>query len=247
MLAGLAEMTGDFARAVEIAGEILSVRGCVLPATREDVRLRAQVTGGRFVSGETTIVSQGRRIVRLSLDRPVRPLPDVIRALINADAIVVGPGSLYTSVLPTLLVDGIAPTISAARGVRILVANLMTEPGETDGFTLTDHVREIRRHVRFDLFDYVLINQATLDETLTVEYQRRGSHPVQCDQELVWETSAEMIRRHLAVQTDGGKIRHEPRDLARAIVDLARQGRPTDGGTRIGVRGALGDSWVAQN
>jgi uncharacterized cofD-like protein len=227
MLAGLVEMTGDFAKAVEVASEILTLRARVLPATREDVCLQAQFTGGRIVRGETAIVSQCRKIVRLSLERPVRPLPDVIRALINAHVIVIGPGSLYTSILPNLLVDGIASTIYAAKAVRILVANLMTEPGETDGFTLHDHLRVIRDHAGFDLFDYILVNQRPMDIALTREYERRGSLPVCCEEESFKQTNARLVRRDLAVEMHGGKIRHEPHDLAATILDLACQGRPS--------------------
>jgi uncharacterized cofD-like protein len=206
---------------------MLSLRARVLPATREDVSLRAEFTGGRVVRGETAIVSQGRRIVRLSLERPVRPLPDAIQALVNADVIVVGPGSLYTSILPNLLVDGVAATISGVKAVRILVANLMTEPGETDGFSLEDHLRVIRDHASFDLFDYVLLNERPLDQSLMSEYEISGSVPVRCDEQLRRVTRAQLARRSLAVEWDGAKFRHEPRDLAKAIFDLASLGRPS--------------------
>jgi len=227
MLAGLTDMTGDLAKAIELASEMLSLSARVLPATQEDVCLCAQFNGRRIVRGETAIVSQGRRIVRLSLERPVRPLPDAIRALVNADVIVIGPGSLYTSILPNLLVDGIASTISGLTAVRILVANLMTEPGETDGFGLQDHLRVIREHAGFDLFDYVLVNDRPLDRALTVDYAQRGSFPVGCDDQTLGETRARLVRRNLAVEWDGTKIRHEPRDLANAILDLAYKSRPS--------------------
>jgi uncharacterized cofD-like protein len=225
MLAGLTEMTGNLAKAIELASEILALRARVLPATQEHVCLQAQFTGRRIVRGQTAITCQRRRIVRLSLERPVRPLPEAIRALINADVIVIGPGSLYTSILPNLLVDGVASTISGVRAVRILVANLMTETGETDGFTLRDHLRVICEHAGFDLFDYVLINQRPLDRTVTSEYERRGSVPVRCDDQTLGETHAQLVRRNLAVEWHGGTIRHEPGDLASAILDLARTGR----------------------
>jgi uncharacterized cofD-like protein len=227
MLAGLTDMTGDLAKAIELASEMLSLSARVLPATQEDVCLCAQFNGRRIVRGETAIVSQGRRIVRLSLERPVRPLPDAIRALVNADVIVIGPGSLYTSILPNLLVDGIASTISGLTATRILVANLMTEPGETDGFSLRDHLRVIREHAGFDLFDYVLVNDRPLDRALTGDYAQRGSFPVGCDDQTLGETRARLVRRNLAVEWDGTKIRHEPRDLANAILDLAYKGRPS--------------------
>ena len=126
-------------------------RGRVLPTTSEDVRLRAEMESGQMLTGETNIVGRGMRIRRLSLEPSPRPLPDVLRALVNADGIVVGPGSLYTSIIPNLLVEGVASTIYGVNAVRIYVANLMTEPGETDHYTLDDHLHAIRtaRRLRF--------------------------------------------------------------------------------------------------
>src|SRR6185436_14481289 len=109
--------------------------------------------------GETLIATHAAAIRRLSLARPVRPWPDALRALINADVIVVGPGSLYTSVLPNLLVDGVASTMAAVGGIRVCVANLMTQPGETDGMSVDDHLRVLREHTGQDLFDFVLVNR----------------------------------------------------------------------------------------
>jgi uncharacterized cofD-like protein len=223
MLAGLTEMTGDLPRAVELASRMLSLRGRVLPSTREDVCLQAEFVDGRLIRGETAIASHHRPIVRLSLERPVRPLPDALRALINADVIVVGPGSLYTSILPNLLVDGIASTISGVKAVRILVANLMTEPGETDGFTLSDHLGVIRQHVGLDLFDYVLVNRRPMDPSLTQRYAQGGSSPVHADTPTRSVTSAEIVYCDLAAEVQQGRIRHAPQTLATAILDLARE------------------------
>jgi uncharacterized cofD-like protein len=162
----------------------------------------------------------------VSLERPVRPVPEALRALINADVITVGPGSLYTSVIPNLLVDGIASTMSGVRAVRIYVANLMTEPGETEGYTLADHLDEIRAHVGFDLFDYVLINRRTVDPACVAEYARRGSVPVIRDRHIS-RTRAVIVERDLAWQLEGGKIRHTSKPLGDAILELAQIGRPT--------------------
>jgi uncharacterized cofD-like protein len=223
MLAALTEMTGDIAEAVELASRMLSLRGRVLPSTREDVRLQAEFAGGRVVRGETAIAAQHRPIARLSLEHPVRPLPEAVRALINADAIVVGPGSLYTSILPNLLVDGIASTISGVKAARILVANLMTEPGETDGFALSDHLAVIRRHTGFELFDYVLVNERPLDPSLTDAYAQRGSSPVRCDRAATTMTTAHVVGRDLTADMRCGKVRHTPEDLGSAILEIVAQ------------------------
>lgn len=226
MLAALAQMTGDFPTAVQHLAELMHVNGRVLLSTAENVHLRAEFIGGETAGGETAIVAQAKRIKRLWLEREVRPLPDALRALVNADAIVVGPGSLYTSILPNLLVGGVASTISGVNAVRIYVANLMTEPGETDGYSLEDHLRVIREHVGADLFDYVLVNRAPIDAVRAARYARRGSVPLHYDRSWLAMGRAQVIERDLTWEVNRGKIRHAPADLARAILELLHLGRP---------------------
>jgi uncharacterized cofD-like protein len=226
LLAALSQMTGDFASAVEKLSALLHLRGTVLPSTRESVALLAEFEDGNVVRGESAIVATNCRIRRLTLERPVRPVPEAIRALINADAVVVGPGSLYTSVLPNLLIGGIASTLSGVGAVRIYVANLMTEPGETDGFTVDDHLRVICDHVGFELFDYVLVNSRSLDPTLIARYCVRGAAPVVCERPERNPGRPQLVERELACNYDAGKIRHEAADLGVAILDLVRRGRP---------------------
>jgi uncharacterized cofD-like protein len=228
LLAALTEITGNFTEAIDQLGRMIGQRGRVLPTTNEDVRLRAEFWSGQTIVGETSIVKQASAIRRLSLDPSPRPLPEVLRALVNADAIVVGPGSLYTSTLPNLLVEGIAATISGVNAVRIYVANLMTEPGETTNFTLDDHLRVIREHTGYDLFDYILVNRHPLPAALVASYASRGSLPVRQDGPLRWAGHATVVEADFACETllDRGKIRHEPTSLAAAIRDLVALGRP---------------------
>ena len=220
LLTALTQITGNFPEAVNQLAHMIGLRGRVLPTTGEDVRLRAEMDSGQVLTGETTIVEKRLPIRRLSLDPSPRPLPEVLRALVNADAIVIGPGSLYTSTLPNLLVEGIASTISGVNAVRIYVANLMTEPGETDGFSLDDHLRVIRQHTGFDLFDYILVNRRPLPPELISRYESQGSQPVRHDAALAWAGQAKVVEMDFACETllDRGKIRHEP--------VFARQGHP---------------------
>ncbi len=225
LLTAMVQITGDFAEAVERLGSVMSLRGRVLPTTRENVRLRAEMEGGQVLEGETTIVADGRGIKKLSLQPSPRPLPDVLRALVNADGIVVGPGSLYTSILPNLLVEGVASTISGVNAVRIYVANLMTEPGETDGYTLDDHLRAIHRHTGFHLFDYILVNRAPIDPAAADRYAAGRSHVVRSDSQLKWAGHAQVVECDLAPECGEQKIRHRPGSLARAIRALVLAGR----------------------
>ena len=228
LLVALTQMTGSFQTAVGTLGTMMRLQGSVLPSTAEDVTLRAEFQGGEVLQGETAIAARGARIRRLSLERPVRPVPETLRALINADVIVVGPGSLYTSVLPNLLVGGIASTMTGVRAVRIYVANLLTEPGETDGYTLQDHLTAIRAHVGFDLFDYVLVNRRAVGSSVIARHARRGSAPVARDPQTSVGARPAIAERDLAWQVVGGQIRHASGALADAILELARAGRPAD-------------------
>ena len=228
LLTALTQITGNFPDAVSQLGQMLGLRGRVLPTTGEDVRLKAVMASGQIVTGETAIVQERRPIRRLSLDPSPRPLPEVLRALVNADAIVIGPGSLYSSTLPNLLVEGIASTISGVNAVRIYVANLMTEPGETDGFSLDDHLRVIREHAGYDLFDYILVNRSALPAPVIARYAQQGSTPITCGTPLKWAGRAKVVEMEFACETllDRGKIRHEPASLASAIQALVVTGRP---------------------
>jgi uncharacterized cofD-like protein len=229
LLTALTQTTGDFSRAIEQLGTLIGSRGRVLPATLESVRLRAVLESGETINGETRIVRHPSPIRRLSLEPRASALPAVRTALMNADGIVVGPGSLYTSVLPNLLVDGIATTIRSARGVRVYVANLMTEPGETDRYSLDDHLRVMRAHVGCDLFDYVLVNRRPANEAAVRLYAGRGARPIAIDRVLRCAGDAQVIECDLASEQHGTKIRHHPASLARAIRELVTTGRPRRG------------------
>jgi uncharacterized cofD-like protein len=226
LLTALTQITGDFGEAVNQLGDMIGLRGRVLPTTSENVRLRAEMESGQILTGETAIVEQRLGIRRLTLEPSPRPLPEVLRALVNADGIVIGPGSLYTSILPNLLVEGIASTIYGVNAVRIYVANLMTEPGETDHYTLDDHLRAIRNHAGFDLFDYILVNRRALDPGAAARYAAQGSEPVEYTEPLRWAGRAAIVECDLAVDYGGRKIRHQPQSLARAIRALVQSGRP---------------------
>ena len=228
LLTALAQISGDFTQAIDQLGiddRVTRARH----AHDDSERAAARGTrSGQMLTGETEIVGQRSPIRRLSLDPSPRPLPHVLRALVNAEGIVVGPGSLYTSVLPNLLVEGVAATIYGVNAVRIYVANLMTEPGETDGYTLDDHLRVIRSHTGFDLFDYILVNRRPIDEVAARRYADQGSEPVVADRVLQHAGRAQIVECDLAIEWGGTKIRHHPPSLARAIRALIKAGRPPE-------------------
>lgn len=225
LLTALTQITGNFPEAIERLGEMIGLRASVLPSTREDVRLVAELESGRVLVGETAIVASPEPIRRVGLTPHAAPLPEVLRALVNAHGIVVGPGSLYSSILPNLLVGGVASTISGVDAVRIYVANLMTEPGETDHYTLDDHLRVIREHVGFNLFDYVLVNTGKLEGPVVERYASQGARPVLLSPDFACAGPAHIVECDLVGTTADGKIRHDPKRLADVIRTLVSAGR----------------------
>ncbi len=217
-LTALTHITGDFAEAVRESGKVLAIRGRIFPATTENVSLKATMTDGTIVSGETRIARCGKKIRQLRLEpRHPRPLPEVLEAIEQADLILVGPGSLYTSILPNLLVSGVAEAIEASSATRVYIANLMTQPGETDGYSLADHVQAILRHTRRKLFDWVVANRRPISAEAVKRYRSQGAEPVRVDLERlrplrVYCLLDEVLEEHEVV-------RHDSIRLSRSIMD----------------------------
>lgn len=226
VLTALADVMNDFPRAVEIAARVVGACGTVLPATSEVVTLLAEFEDGRVLNGETTIAAAGGRILRVSLipERP-RFVPETCEVLRRANVIVVGPGSLYTSVLPPLLVPQVADAVRRAGAMRVLVANLMSEPGETDGYSVLDHVLTIERHLDAQVFDYVIYNTAPVPEGLARTYAERGARPLVTgafELNALEKLGIQPIGVPLVSEHPPGKIRHHPDRLAAAIIALAQ-------------------------
>jgi uncharacterized cofD-like protein len=217
-LTALTHVTGDFAEAVKVSGEVLAIRGRIFPATIENVSLEAVMSDGKIVTGETRIVKSGKKIRRLRLyPRHVHPLPEVLVAIARADLILIGPGSLYTSVLPNLLVSGVAEAIEASSATRVYIANLMTQPGETDGYSLADHVRAIYKHTRRKLFDWVVASNQPVSLEVGRRYSARGAEPVRVDIRKLHHTGVRCLLGHLL--EEHGVIRHDSVRLSRLLVE----------------------------
>ena len=226
LIAALTDVTRDFAQAVEMAARMLGVSGVVLPATSELVTLVAEFTDGRVLSGETAIARAGVTIGRLSLlpERPACSSRDV-DAIRRADVLVAGPGSLYTSILPPLLVPDVSAAVLESRAIRVLVANLMTEAGETDNFSVLDHLLTIERHLGRQLFDCVIFNTMPVPDALAAIYAGRGSAPIvtgSFELSALQRLGVRAIGVPLVSEHPAGKIRHHPERLAAAITAVAQ-------------------------
>jgi len=178
-LTALTNVTGDFPEAVRVSSLVLAIRGRIYPSTAQNVTLEAELVNGQIVAGETNISRSKRPIRRLRLvPRRVRPVPDVLEAIRHADLILIGPGSLYTSIIPNLLIDKVSDAIARSRATCVYIANLMTQPGETQNYSVVDHVRAIYEHTRKRIFDFVVINQTPVPAALLRKYRAQGAEPV---------------------------------------------------------------------
>ncbi len=223
-LAALSEITGDFAEAVKLSSEILASKGHIYPATDADVRLAAELSDGKIIRGETKIGLVGSMIKRLFLEPAnCQPLPDALTAIKNADVISVGPGSLFTSLLPPILVDGVANAIAEADAVKMFICNLMTQPGETDGFSARHHIELFREYAPQIEFDFVVVNDHPISESQMEKYADEGAEQIGVHGSITPETieGSEIVYGNLL--SDGEMVRHDPERLAQVALLCALQ------------------------
>lgn len=219
MLAALTLMQQDFVVAVEQVSELLNVRGRVLPATTDDVNLVAEFADGTHVVGESRIAKARRRIHRVRLlPTGARALPQALHAIAEADLVVIGPGSLYTSLIPTLLVKDLTRAIRESHAQVVLVMNLMTEPGETDGYSAADFILALRQHAPELPLHTVMLNKTHIPRQFALQYAARGSVPVMIEPQALEFLGCRPVLHDLIAQ--GPLIRHDPRKLAQALSDL---------------------------
>jgi len=222
LIAALTEITGDFEQAVRASSQILAIRGRVVPPTKQAVTLCAQLGGGESVRVETTIVKAGQPIERVYLDPPTpAALPEAVRVIQQADVIIIGPGSLFTSIIPNLLVPQIAQALAVSQAIRVYVCNVMTQSGETDGFTATDHIQAITNHVPQPVFDYVLFNNRQPQPEVLKRYQQEGADFVAYDRRQISQRGFIPIARDLI--SEDNWARHDPEKLATAIMAIVMQ------------------------
>ncbi|GEL72830.1 MULTISPECIES: gluconeogenesis factor YvcK family protein [Myxococcus] len=222
LIAALAELKGDFMEAVRMSGELLGARGHVLPSTLASVQLVAQMHDDTEVVGERNICRAHGRVRRVTLSpRSPPPTEGLLEAIYTADLIAIGPGSLYSSVLPNLLVDGVAQALKETRALKIMVANLMTQPGETDGMSCLDHVQAVTDHVG-PVLDAVLVNGTLPTEEANRRYARRGSFVVSANpRDLI---GAGVVPVQADLLKAGSRIRHDSRKVAACLLKMARSG-----------------------
>jgi len=226
-IAAMTEVLGDVEQALEASSKVLAVRGRVLPASTQRVRLIATMTDGTIVEGESKIPEAGKQIDRVHLYPPeVKPAQSVLDAITDADVIVLGPGSLYTSVLPNLLVDDVAETLRRSRAMKIYICNVMTQPGETSGYTASMHAKAILDHAGPGVIDYIIVNSKPVSEEAQKRYAEEKSYPVEADDKGLAELGVRYLKTDIISQEN--PAHHDPDKLAQNIMTLYRESGAMD-------------------
>lgn len=218
-IAAMTEVTGDVEKALKESSKVLAVKGRVLPASTQSIRLDATMTDGTVVQGESQIPLVHKRIDRVQLfPEHVKPVQSSLEAIRNAEAIILGPGSLYTSIMPNLLVDGVAEALCQSKAVKIYICNVMTQPGETDGYTASMHVKAILDHAGQRAIDYVLVNSVPISPKMQEYYADQGAYPVVVDEDALNDLGVGFVKADIISETN--VIHHDSVKLSRNVMKM---------------------------
>ncbi len=220
LLAGMSRITGDFAQGVQEISRVLNVKGKVIPASNDHITLSAEYTDGSIVRGESNIPLAGKPIRRVYLEpESPRPMPEAVYALEQADLIVLGPGSLYTSIIPSLLVPGMKEALLNSKARTVYICNVMTQPGETDHYSVADHIQAINKHAGGKVVNSVLINSQKVPGDFAAVYEEQGASPVEVDEDRLKRMNVQVIADEL-VTTAFGAVRHDAMKVSQRLVSL---------------------------
>jgi uncharacterized cofD-like protein len=220
ILAAMTSITGDFVNAIREMSKVLNVRGKVLPAANRSVVLHAEMEDGTIVSGESKIPYSGKKIKRVFLTpEHIEPLPETIEEIRSADLIVVGPGSLYTSILPNLLVPKIGEEVCKAKAKKIYICNVMTQAGETLNYTASDHVKALYNHMKCSFLDTILVNDGNIPDEIQKRYAKELAEPVKYDIENLKQLGLSIICDSI-ISYEDNVIRHDTKKVAALLVSL---------------------------
>lgn len=216
LIAGMQEITGDFVTAIKALSRVLAVRGRVLPAANQSILLEARMTDGSIVMGESNIPKANKKIDRVSLHpESIEALPEAVEAIEEADLILVGPGSLFTSVIPNLLVKGIQDALKNSEAHKIYITNVMTQPGETDNYDVKDHIAAIYKHIGFHLFKKVIVNVGEIPPSVLHKYHEQGAIPVTYQKNSLEEFGIEVIEEELYIMDE--YLRHDAKKITQIV------------------------------
>ena len=228
MIAAMTDIHGDFSTAVKVMSRILNVRGTVLPTTNDIATLNAVLSDGEIIRGESSITKAGGVIdhVYITPSR-VKPNEDVLKAIEEADYIIMGPGSLYTSIIPNLVISSVSEKIRESKAKKIYVCNVMTQHGETDNYSVCDHIVAINKHVEENIFDLVIANSREFDDSILSKYHKEKQEPVKIDHEKIEELGIKLIKNNDIGIVDNNTIRHNAEKVSELIYDYIIDDKPT--------------------
>lgn len=223
-ITAMSEVTKNFASAIRATSKVLAIRGQVLPSTLSDVSLQAKMQDGKVIKGEAKITEEGGKIEEISLlPSAVDSNPEALKAIKEAEIIIIGPGSLYTSVLPNLLTKGMIEAIVVSKAVKIYVCNIMTQTGETNNYSASDHAGAIYKYTKNNFLDYVLVNTSKAPLELANKYEKEKAFQVAVDEEKIEKMGLKLVKANL--MSTRNYLRHEPDKLARVIMRIFMEAR----------------------
>ena len=228
MIAAMTDIHGDFSTAVKVMSRILNVRGTVLPTTNDIATLNAVLSDGEIIRGESSITKAGGVIdhVYITPSR-VKPNEDVLKAIEEDDYIIMGPGRLYTSIIPNLVISKVSEKIRESNAKKIYVCNVMTQHGETDNYSVSDHIVAINKHVEENIFDLVIANSREFDDSILSKYHKEKQESVKIDQEKIQELGIKLIKNNDVGIVDNNTIRHNADKVSELIYDYIIDDKPT--------------------
>lgn len=219
LIAAMQEITGDFVLAIKELSRVLAVKGTILPATLQKVVLSAEFEDGSVIFGESNISKAGKKIKQVAIDpNDAKPLDEALTAINKADAVITGPGSLYTSIIPNLLVKELKESVISSKGKKIYVCNLMTQPGETDSYNAIDHINAIEKHAGERFIEYVIVHKETISNEVIAQYRLKGASPVKIDHDLLQKKGYTVVSGEFL--TYSTYLRHDSERLAEIVLSI---------------------------
>lgn len=221
VLAAMNSLTGDFYTAVDKVSELFNVKGAIYPIVNESIVLNAEMTDGTIVKGESNIPVKDKQIKRIFITpNEITPNPKVVQAIHKADLIVISPGSLYTSILPNMIIGGVTEAIRHTQAKVVYVSNMMTQFGETEGYSATDHVEAIYRHIGQDTIDVIIVHDQPINQDILALYKEERSLPVEYDYTRLSSHNLEVLKADI-VEYSNKMIRHDTKKLAEILYKMA--------------------------
>jgi len=220
LLAAMTSITGDFYDGIQEISRVLNVKGDIFPISNQNMTLHAKFTDGTYVCGESNIPKANKKIERVFLEpNPIKPLPNAVRAIENADLVIISPGSLFTSIMPNLIIPQIDVALRETQGKVVYICNVMTQPGETTGFTASDHIQAIQNHIGTGCVDSIVVHNEPIEQSIRAIYAEENAEPVVYDIEKLVDMGLEIIEGDI-INHSNKTVRHDKEKIAKLLFSI---------------------------